>query len=182
MSVDGADHRIAQCNHLTLFGSAVSVVEFPPHRKFLCWMVQKFPVRSCFTVCRLCFCPASPALKALREDRYHWVRTTPLSSGEKDISFYFLLEELIWQFKNSASSAEIADIQAAAAVTRFSPCLAPFWWREDSTFFKLGKKQSEGWVFGLLILSWRLYIRASSFWRQLHRIFAVRFSVFVSNY
>ena len=53
MSVGGADHRIPQCNHLTLFGSAVSVVEFPPHRKFLCWMLQKFLVRrSCFTVCR----------------------------------------------------------------------------------------------------------------------------------
>ena len=30
VSVGGADHCIPQCNHLTLFGSAVSVVEFPP--------------------------------------------------------------------------------------------------------------------------------------------------------
>ena len=30
MSVGGTDHRIPQCNRLTLFGSAVSVVEFPP--------------------------------------------------------------------------------------------------------------------------------------------------------
>ena len=63
MSVGGHDHRIPQCNHLTLFGSAVSVVEFPPHRKFLCWTLQKFPVkRSCLTVCRLSFCRVSPAL------------------------------------------------------------------------------------------------------------------------
>ena len=29
-SVGGADHCIQHCNHLTLFGSAVSVLEFPP--------------------------------------------------------------------------------------------------------------------------------------------------------
>ena len=29
-SVGGADHCLPHCNHLTLFGSAVSVVEFPP--------------------------------------------------------------------------------------------------------------------------------------------------------
>ena len=79
MSVGGADHRIPQCNHLTLFGSAVSVVEFPPYRKFLCWTLQKFPVRSCFTVYRLSFCRVlPPALKGLQEDRYHCVRATPL--------------------------------------------------------------------------------------------------------
>ena len=30
MSVGGADHCIPQCNRLTLFGSAASVVKFPP--------------------------------------------------------------------------------------------------------------------------------------------------------
>ena len=93
MSVGGADHRIPQCNHFTLFGSAVSVVEFPPHRKFLCWMLQKFPVRrSCSTVCWLSFCRVSPALKALREDRYHWVRATP-HFLEENVAVRFLLGE-----------------------------------------------------------------------------------------
>ena len=46
VSVGGADRRIPQCNHWApppFSGSiAVSLVEFPLHRKYLCWMVQKF--------------------------------------------------------------------------------------------------------------------------------------------
>ena len=100
-----AEHRISRCNHLTLFGSAVSVVEFPPHRKFLCWMLHKFPVRrSCFTVCRLCFCGVSPALKELREDRYHYVRATPLFFRRRTLQYVFCLE--IGTFENSASSED----------------------------------------------------------------------------
>ena len=93
MSVGEADPHIPRCNHFTLFGSAVSVVEFPPHRKFLCWMVHKFPVRrSCFTVCRLSFCGVSPALKALREDRYHWSVPRPVFL-EENVAARFLLGE-----------------------------------------------------------------------------------------
>ena len=92
MSVGGADHRIPQCNYLTLFGSAVSVVEFPPHRKFLCWMLQKFPSGVFSQLEELGFCRVSLALKAVREDGYHGVRATPLFSGEKDISVCFCLD------------------------------------------------------------------------------------------
>ena len=92
MSVGEADRRIPHCNRFTLFGSAISVVEFPPHRKFLWWMVQKFLVRrSCLTVCRLSFCGVSPALKALREDRYHCVRPRPFFFQEENIAVRFLL-------------------------------------------------------------------------------------------
>ena len=111
-SVGGADHCIPHCNHLTLFGSAVSVVEFP--RKFLCWMLQKFHVRRrCFTVLRLSFCSIALALKALREDHYHRVRATPLFSGEKDIAVRLLLGES--HFNNSRTQRllpEIANIQS----------------------------------------------------------------------
>ena len=113
MSVGGADHRVPQCNRLTLFGSAVSVVEFSPHRKFLCWMVQKFPVRrSCFTVCRLSFCPVSPALKALREDRYHWVRATPHFFLEENVAVRFLLRERYFDNSRTQRLLKIANIEA----------------------------------------------------------------------
>ena len=90
--------------HLTLFGGAVSVVEFPP----------QIPVLEIVSlaVSRLSFCSVAAALKAQREDRYHWIRATPLFSGEKGIVVRFLLGELFRQFENSASSAEIANIQA----------------------------------------------------------------------
>ena len=129
MSVGGAGHRIPQCNHLTLFGSADSVVEFPPHRKFLCWMLQKFPVRSCFTVCWLIFCPASPALKALREDRYHWVRATPLFFLEENVTVRFLLRELpdireLSDFRRSLISKLLIRRPKTALVPRLCPCPA----------------------------------------------------------
>ena len=43
MSVGGADHRIPQCNHLTLFGSAVSVVEFPGTASSFVGWFRSFP-------------------------------------------------------------------------------------------------------------------------------------------
>ena len=93
MSVGGAEHRIPQCNHFTLFGSAVSVVEYPTHRKLLCWTLQKFPVRrSCLTVGRLSFCGVSPALKALREDCYHWSVPRPVFL-EENVAVRFRLGE-----------------------------------------------------------------------------------------
>ena len=88
-SVGGAGHCIPLCNHLALFGTAVSVVAFPPQI-----LVLKFHVRrGCFTVSRLSFCSVAPALNALCEDNYHWVRATPLFSEEKDIAVRFLLGE-----------------------------------------------------------------------------------------
>ena len=57
VSVGGADRRIPRCNHLTLFGSAVSVEEFPPHRKLDASEVSRQE-----KLLRLTICSESPLL------------------------------------------------------------------------------------------------------------------------
>ena len=43
MSVGGNGHRIPQCNHLTLFGNVVSVVEFPRTASSFVGCFRSFP-------------------------------------------------------------------------------------------------------------------------------------------
>ena len=66
-------------------------------------MLQKFHVRRrCFTA-RLSFCSVAPALRALREDRYHRVRATPLFFWrERYCSTFSAWRESFQQFENSA--------------------------------------------------------------------------------
>ena len=42
VNVGGADHRIPRFNHLTLFGSVVSVVEFPRTTRFFVGCFRSF--------------------------------------------------------------------------------------------------------------------------------------------
>ena len=80
----GADHRMH--TGVQPFKPYL-VVEFPPQIPVS--DAEKFHVkRGCFTVRRLSFCPVSPTLKVLRENRYHWIRATPLFSANQDTAVY----------------------------------------------------------------------------------------------
>ena len=79
MSVGGADHRLPQCNHFTLFGSAVSVVEFPPAPQVpLLDGSEVSRQEKLFHSLQTLFlsCIASFESTA-RRPLYHWVRATP---------------------------------------------------------------------------------------------------------
>ena len=161
-------------------------MEFPLHRKFLCWRFRFR--RSCLTVCWLIFCPASPALKELRKDCYHRVRATL----EENVAVRFLLRELpsnltireLSVFRRSLISKLLIRRPKTALVPRLCPCPAPFG-KEKSTRLRvpLSEKyqvyQSEGGVFR----SRSAYEKTVSVFRpffversQLHRIiYTVRF-------
>ena len=87
MSVGGADHCIPQCNHLTLFGSGASVVEFRPQIPLLDASDVSRQERFFHSLKTQRVCPVSPALKALREDRFTGSVPRPFFPKRKPLRF-----------------------------------------------------------------------------------------------